>query len=108
REPLESVARRIRDKGGKAHVQAADMMDAKAVAKVADFIKSTCKRLDILVANAGLNIRERDWGTMTPEGADQVIGANLNSAFYCSLAVLPMMRAQKDGLIIITASMAGR
>jgi NADP-dependent 3-hydroxy acid dehydrogenase YdfG len=108
REPLESVAKRIKDKGGKAHVQPADMMDSKAVAKVADFIKSTCKRLDILVANAGLNIRERDWSNMTPEGADQVIGANLNSAFYCALAVLPMMRAQKDGVIIITASMAGR
>ena len=37
-----------------------------------------------------------------------VISANLNSAFYGALAVLPMMRAQKDGVIIFTASMAGR
>ena len=45
---------------------------------------------------------------MAPEGADMVISANLNSAFYGALAVLPMMRAQKDGVIIFTASMAGR
>ena len=28
--------------------------------------------------------------------------------FYCVDAVLPIMRAQQDGLVIITASMAGR
>ena len=37
-----------------------------------------------------------------------VIDGNLSSAFYCSSAVLPMMRAQKDGLLIHTSSMAGR
>ena len=33
REPLESVAKRIKEKGGKAQVQPADMMDAKAVGR---------------------------------------------------------------------------
>ena len=35
-------------------------------------------------------------------------GGNLSSAFYCSIAVLPMMRAQGGGLLLHTASMAGR
>lgn len=108
REPLESVALRIKQNGGKAHVQPADVMNSGAVNAVGKFIHSTCGRLDVLIANAGLNVRERDWSNMTPEAVDTVLGANLNSAFYCSLAALPMMRAQKDGVIIITASMAGR
>jgi NADP-dependent 3-hydroxy acid dehydrogenase YdfG len=108
REPLEGVAARIREKGGKAHVQPADVMVSGAVGKVGDFIKSTCGRLDILVANAGLNVRERDWSNMTFEAVDTVLAGNLNSAFYSALVALPMMRAQKTGVIVITASMAGR
>jgi NADP-dependent 3-hydroxy acid dehydrogenase YdfG len=108
REPLESVAARIKAAGGTAHVQPGDMMVSDAVAKIAGYIQKTLGRLDILVANAGLNVVERDWSNLTAEGADMVLGGNLNSAFYCVIAALPMMRAQKDGLIIITASMAGR
>ena len=37
-----------------------------------------------------------------------VIDGNLSSAFYCSTAVLPMMRKRKDGVLIHTSSMAGR
>ena len=37
-----------------------------------------------------------------------MIDANLNSAFYCAAAALDIMRPQKDGLLIHTASWAGR
>jgi NADP-dependent 3-hydroxy acid dehydrogenase YdfG len=60
------------------------------------------------VNNAGLNVPNRTWEQMTTEGTDTVLGVNLNGAFYTSLAVLPIMRAQKDGLLIHTASWAGR
>ena len=39
---------------------------------------------------------------------NQVIAANLASAFYCVTAVLPAMRTQRDGVLIHTASLAGR
>jgi NADP-dependent 3-hydroxy acid dehydrogenase YdfG len=108
REPLDSVAARIKAAGGTAHVQPGDMMIAAAVNKIAEHIQKTFGRLDIMVANAGLNVREREWSNLTAEGADMVLGGNLNSAFYCVIAALPMMRAQKDGVIVVTASMAGR
>ena len=38
----------------------------------------------------------------------EVIDIDLNGAFYCALAVLPVMRKQKDGLIINVSSWAGR
>ena len=108
RDPLEKVAGRIRDAGGTAHVQPGDLMDARAVERIAAFIKETLGRLDILVNNAGLNILERDWKRLTPAGVDELIKGNLSSAFYVVTAALPMMRAQKDGVLIHTASRAGR
>ena len=108
KEPLEHVARRIRESGGIAHVQPADLMHATQVQKVGAFIKDTLGRLDILVNNAGLNILKRHWSELTPEGIDEVVHGNLSSALYCVTVALPMMRAQKDGVMIHTASMAGR
>jgi NADP-dependent 3-hydroxy acid dehydrogenase YdfG len=107
-EPLERLAQRIHQVGGVAHVQPGDLMDAATPQRIADFIKATLGRLDILVNNAGLNIRDRHWDKLTPHGIDQLVGGNLSAALYCVTAVLPIMRAQKDGLIIHTASMAGR
>jgi NADP-dependent 3-hydroxy acid dehydrogenase YdfG len=37
-----------------------------------------------------------------------VVAGNLTSGFLCSLAVLPIMRAQGGGILIHTASVAGR
>ena len=55
-----------------------------------------------------MNIRDRDWAGLTAEGIDALIQGNLASAFYCMTAVLPIMRAEGGGLLILTASMAGR
>jgi NADP-dependent 3-hydroxy acid dehydrogenase YdfG len=106
--PLDAVAARIAQAGGRAHVQAADLMRAAEVERVGVFIRETFGRLDILVNNAGLNVAKRSWAELTPAGAEEVIDGNLSSAFYCVTVALPFMRAQKDGVLIHTASMAGR
>jgi NADP-dependent 3-hydroxy acid dehydrogenase YdfG len=105
REMLEKVAERI---GSGAHVQPGDVTVAADVERIAAFIRRDLGRLDILVSNAGMNIVERDWARLTPAGVDALIAGNLSSAFYCTLAVLPIMREQQDGVIIHTASVAGR
>ncbi|MBY0333884.1 MAG: SDR family oxidoreductase [Acetobacteraceae bacterium] len=108
REPLEAVADRIRAAGGTAHVRPADLTKAAQVAEVAGGIAREFGRLDVLVSNAGLNIVERDWKRLSPAGIDELIGGNLTSAFYVAQAVLPIMREQGGGVMIHTASMAGR
>jgi NADP-dependent 3-hydroxy acid dehydrogenase YdfG len=105
---LDAVAARIKGMGGTAHVKPADMGKAAAVQKVADFIQAKLGRLDVMVNNAGLNITERRWSNLKPEGVKELVEGNLTSAFHGVLAALPIMRAQKDGLFIHTASMAGR
>src|SRR6195952_398850 len=105
--PLEDVARRI-NQTGVAHVQPADLTHADQVRKVGDYIRATFGRLDILVNNAGVNIVERHWSDLTPERIDTLLQGNLTAALYCVTVALPFMRAQQDGLLIHTASMAGR
>ena len=106
--PLREVASAIEAAGGNATVKAADLTSSAAASQIAAEIRTKFGRLDILVNNAGVNIARRSWKELVPEGADQVLDGNLSSAFYCALAALPMMRAQKDGVLVHTASIAGR
>lgn len=108
KEPLDKVAKAIAKAGSKAHVRPADLSKASAVAEVAGLIRSELGRLDVLVNNAGLNIPDRSWQRLQPEGISKVIDGNLTSAFYVAQAALPIMRAQGGGLMIHTASWAGR
>ncbi|WP_187829992.1 SDR family oxidoreductase [Siccirubricoccus phaeus] len=108
RDRLQEVAGRITAKGGTAHVQPADLTDAAAVEKVAGWIEATFGRLDILVNNAGVNVQDRSWARLGPKEIDTLIQGNLTSAFYVVQAVLPVMRRQGGGVLIHTASMAGR
>jgi len=64
-------------------------------------------RLDVLVNNAGLNVPERRWAKLQPDGIQRIIGANLTGAFLVVQAALPLMRAN-GGVMIHTSSWAGR
>ena len=108
KEPLQETAATIEAAGGKVDIKPGDLMKAEAVMKIAGEIEAEHGRCDILVNNAGLNILDRSWAKLTAAGAEQVIDGNLSSAFYCTSAVLPMMRKQQDGVLIHTSSMAGR
>ena len=63
-------------------------------------------RVDVLINNAGISgfymldaMSDQEW--------NKIISANLNSAFYCSRAVLPQMISRKSGVIINISSMWG-
>ncbi len=105
---LERVAAAIAAKGGQAHVLPADVTRAAEMQAVADAIAAKTGRIDILVNNAGLNIKDRAWDKLTPLGVQEVVATNLSSAFYGVLAVLPIMRRQRDGVLIHTSSWSGR
>jgi len=107
-EPLASVADRITKAGGKAMVAPGDMGDPETPNRIAKAVAAELGRLDILVNNAGSNVVERSWSKLNPERIKYVLDANLNSAFYCAAAALAVMRPQKEGLLIHTASWAGR
>jgi NAD(P)-dependent dehydrogenase (short-subunit alcohol dehydrogenase family) len=88
--------------------RAADVSDVEHVRALVEDITRRLGRIDILVNNAGLNIKERTFRELTPESWHLLLGANLHGAFYCMHAVLPQMRARRDGLIININSIAGK
>jgi NADP-dependent 3-hydroxy acid dehydrogenase YdfG len=109
REALAVVAARIgATTPGQAQVQPADLGQADASERLAGGIKAEFGRLDVVINNAGTNIASRAWRALTPAGIDTLIRGNLLSAFYVVQAALPIMREQAGGLIIHTASWAGR
>ena len=108
KEPLAKVTHEIGAQGGTASARPADLTRSEKVREVADAIGAEFGRIDVLVNNAGVNIPDRSWRRLTAEGIDTVINGNLTSAFYVAQAVLPLMRRQGDGLMIHTASWAGR
>lgn len=97
-------------KVGGAEANLLDVADREAVARTVADIEKRHGRIDILITSAGTNTAgpTRNFGTMSPEAWDDVVRINLNGLFYCCHAVLPGMRARKDGLIINISSWAGR
>lgn len=95
---------------GSAEAIQLDVSDKGAVTRAAAEIEKRHGRIDILVTSAGTNIggAKRNLRNMSLEGWDDVVRINLDGLFYCCYAVIPGMRARKDGLIINISSWAGR
>lgn len=84
--------------------------DVSVSAEVTDMVARVTAELgpiDVLVNNAGLAII-RGIDDLTEEEFDTTIAVNLKSAFLCTKAVLPHMRAQKWGRIVNISSGAAR
>jgi NADP-dependent 3-hydroxy acid dehydrogenase YdfG len=94
--------------GGKAEGLVLDVSHATDVDAAAQQILARYGRIDLLVNSAGVNVPKRSWADMEIDGWDKLVEINLNGVLYCMRAVLPAMRAQKDGCIINVASWAGR
>ena len=102
---LEEVARRC---GPNASIEVLDVSNKEAVFEAAERIVQNHGKIDILVASAGINMKERNWHNVSLEDWDSVIRIDLDGAFYCCKAVLPSMKEQGDGLIINISSWAGK
>ncbi|WP_373505456.1 SDR family NAD(P)-dependent oxidoreductase [Aestuariivirga sp.] len=91
--------------GGRAIAVAADIADETSAGQMVQTVADQLGRLDILVANAGINIRKppedyslAEWHT--------ILDTNLTGTFLCAKAVLPAFKAAGGGKIITIGSMA--
>ena len=103
----EAVAKAIRDRGGKAMVVQADVSRTPDVARMIAAVEDELGSVDVLVNNAGIGII-RGIDDLTEEDFDVTIAVNLKSAFLCTQAVIPGMRARTWGRIINLSSGAAR
>jgi NADP-dependent 3-hydroxy acid dehydrogenase YdfG len=88
--------------------RACDVSDPAQVQAVVKYVTERWGGIDVLVNNAGTNIKERGTRQLTPETWQLLIRSNLDGAFYCIHAVLPQMLGRKDGVIVNVSSIAGK
>jgi 3-oxoacyl-[acyl-carrier protein] reductase len=106
-EEAEAVAEDIRKNRGRAAVFCADVSLSAAVQNMVQDVEERLGPIDILINNAGM-AEVRGLEDITEEDFDRAIAANLKSAFLCTQAVLPGMRARHWGRIINISSIGAR
>ena len=102
-----AVADAVRDFGRRTMTVRADVSDSSAVKSMVEAIADELGGVDVLVNNAGVAIR-RGLDDLTEADFDRTIAVNLKSAFLCTQAVLPNMRARRWGRIVNISSGAAR
>jgi 3-oxoacyl-[acyl-carrier protein] reductase len=103
REALEALAGELRDR---VHVLPCDLADKDAVEALVPGAEEKMGKLDILVANAGVNrdnlfvqLRDEDW--------DKVIAVNLTATFRLTRAAVMRMMRRRWGRVIGISSVVG-
>lgn len=99
-----AAAAEIEQTGAKALALKVDVMDKKSVTGMIDAALSAFGQLDVLINNAGINIRGPA-ETLDLNDWHQVIDTNLTSAFLCAQAAYPIMKKSGGGKIINVGSM---
>jgi 2-deoxy-D-gluconate 3-dehydrogenase len=99
-----AVVAELKRRGVNAISVIADVTDKSAVARMIERTQREFGRIDILVNNAGINVRKPPHA-LSLEEWDIVIKTNLTSAFLCSQAAYPAMKAAGGGKIINIGSM---
>jgi 2-deoxy-D-gluconate 3-dehydrogenase len=98
-----AVAELIKD-GAKVLAIAADVTSKDEAARMVEQTKSSLGRVDILINNAGINIRKPPQ-SISLDDWHKVMDTNLTSAVVCSQLVYPIMKAAGGGKIINIGSM---
>lgn len=100
RENALSIVQAIESMGQRALLIHADTRDAYAVQAMVDEAVATLGRVDILVNNAGGGWLPGDIVEKPPKQFRDVIAAEVDGAFLCIQACLPLMRENNWGRII--------
>jgi len=94
----------LRALGTKASAVEADLTQEEACRSMVQATLGQFGRLDVLVNNAGTNIRKQP-EEYSLEEWHRILETNLSSAFMCSQAAYPAMKAGGGGKIIMIGSM---
>jgi 3-oxoacyl-[acyl-carrier protein] reductase len=86
---------------------AADVGDADQVNDVVERVSGALGQIGVLINNAGVLIA-RPIEELTLEDWDTTMATNLRGPFLMTRAVLPRMRARRQGIIVNVASLAAR
>lgn len=102
-----AVVKTIRESGGRAEAFGGDVSMCNSVERIVRDVEKHFGAIDILVNNAGM-ATPRSLDDITEEDFDRSIAVNLKSAFLCTQAVLPGMRARRWGRVVNVSSIGAR
>ncbi len=98
-EKMDQTAAEIKAAGGEARPFRADVTDEEQVAMVERGVAEAFGHADILINNAGINIR-RELTQFTVDEWNRVMSSNVTSAFLMSRAFVPHMKGRGYGRVI--------
>jgi peroxisomal 2,4-dienoyl-CoA reductase len=98
-ERVEAAAAEIIGAGGKASAIAVDVRETARVKAMVEEVTNAHGRIDLLVNNAAGNFYAPS-ETLSENAWKSVIEIDLYGTFFCSQAVLPVMKAQGGGSIV--------
>jgi len=102
----DAVARRIRERGGRASARTVDVCSFAAVDALVGETVAEHGRLDYLFNNAGIGV-VGELADHTIEAWNRIIGVNFQGVVHGVQAAYPVMKSQGFGHIVNTASIAG-
>lgn len=82
----------------------ADVRDRSDMGRAREFVDLRLKGLDILIVNAGMNVR-RPFLDLTPEDIDAIVDTNLRGALTTLQEFGPMLATQGNGRVVIMSSL---
>jgi len=106
RPAADAVVKEIEALGRRGLALAADVRDGQAVQEMVAAAHEALGGLDIVVANAGVATRFEPLHEVDPGYFDRVMQIDLYGVFHTLHAALPILRAQRSGVILSVSSIA--
>lgn len=103
-ERAEAVAAAIRDSGGKAEAMAGDASDVLHMRRSIAAALDRHGHIGIIVNNAGIPSLVKPFEDIEEALFDDMLKVNIKSAFFCTQALVPAMKAARWGRIINVSS----
>lgn len=104
---VDAVAAEIEDSGGKAISITADISNDTDMARAIALVVERFGKLDIVVANAGINGVWAPIEEITPEEWDKTITVNLRGTYLTLHHAVPRLEAAGGGSVVIISSING-
>lgn len=93
----------IRHTGGEALQLVADVSEPAQMERALEELNRQWQRLDIVVANAGINGTWAPLEKITPENWDRTLGVNLRGTFLTVKYSLPLLKVAGGAIVIISS-----
>lgn len=106
RDEIEQTAREIEGAGGEAMVLEADVANAAQMQAAVDRLAQAFGRLDIVVANAGINGVWAPIDDLKPDEFDHTIAVNLRGTYLTFHAAVPHLK-KHGGSVVVVSSING-